>query len=171
MSSARMSFTWATAFTNNKLICLDAGHFHPTEVISNKLSSLVAVRRRHPAACQPPDALGQRPRRHAGRRAAGDRHASSCAAICSSKTHIGLDFFDASINRVAAWVIGTRNTIKALLRAMLEPVEELQEAELDGDYTTRLALDGGVQVVSVRRGVGLLLRERACRCAKNGWPK
>ncbi len=56
------------------------------------------------------------------------------------KTHIGLDFFDASINRVAAWVIGTRNTIKALLRAMLDPVEELREAELQGDYTTRLAL-------------------------------
>src|SRR5690606_12655094 len=56
------------------------------------------------------------------------------------KTHIGLDFFDGSINRVAAWVIGTRNTIKALLRAMLEPVEALRAAELAGDYTTRLAL-------------------------------
>jgi L-rhamnose isomerase len=56
------------------------------------------------------------------------------------KTHIGLDFFDASINRVAAWVVGTRNTIKALLRAMLEPVEALKAAELAGDYTTRLAL-------------------------------
>ncbi|MDF2663360.1 MAG: rhaA, partial [Paenibacillus sp.] len=56
------------------------------------------------------------------------------------KTHIGLDFFDGSINRVAAWVIGTRNTIKALLRAMLTPAEALKQAELDGDYTTRLAL-------------------------------
>ena len=56
------------------------------------------------------------------------------------KTYIGLDFFDASINRVAAWVIGTRNTIKALLRAMLEPIDKLRQAELEGDYTTRLAL-------------------------------
>lgn len=51
-----------------------------------------------------------------------------------------MDFFDASINRVAAWVIGTRNTIKALLKAMLEPVDALRAAELAGDYTTRLAL-------------------------------
>ena len=75
------------------------------------------------------------------------------------KTHIGLDFFDASINRVAAWVIGTRNTIKALLRAMLEPVEELREAELQGDYTTRLALTEEFKIVSVRSGMGLLLRQ------------
>ena len=53
--------------------------------------------------------------------------------------HIGLDFFDASINRIAAWVIGTRNTIKALLSAMLEPMDLLRHAELEKDYTTRLA--------------------------------
>lgn len=56
------------------------------------------------------------------------------------KTHIGLDFFDATINRVAAWVIGTRNAQKAVLKAMLEPLQELKEIELTGDYTTRLAL-------------------------------
>ncbi|MNP35024.1 L-rhamnose isomerase [compost metagenome] len=56
------------------------------------------------------------------------------------RTHIGLDFFDGSINHVAAWVIGTRNTLKALLRAMLEPIEQLKQIELDGDYTSRLAL-------------------------------
>ena len=57
-----------------------------------------------------------------------------------AKTNIGLDFFDATINRVAAWVIGTRNTQKALLKAMLEPIEELKEMELDLDYTKRMAL-------------------------------
>ena len=57
-----------------------------------------------------------------------------------SRTNIGLDFFDGSINHIAAWVIGTRNTIKALLRAMLEPVEELKRIERLGDYTSRLAL-------------------------------
>lgn len=56
------------------------------------------------------------------------------------RTHIGLDFFDGSINHVAAWVIGTRNTLKALLRAMLEPVDRLKEIELEGDFTSRLAL-------------------------------
>ena len=56
------------------------------------------------------------------------------------RMHIGLDFFDASINRVAAWVIGTRNMIKALLKALLEPVATLRALEADGDYTSRLAL-------------------------------
>jgi L-rhamnose isomerase len=56
------------------------------------------------------------------------------------KIHIGLDFFDASINRVAAWVIGTRNMIKALLFAMLEPIEQIRQAELKMDFTKRLVM-------------------------------
>jgi L-rhamnose isomerase len=124
---------------NNKLICLDAGHFHPTEVISNKLSALSLFT----------DGILL----HVSRPMRWD---SDHVVILDDelieigrelvrgnlleKTHIGLDFFDASINRVAAWVIGTRNTIKALLRAMLDPVEALKKAELEGDYTTRLAL-------------------------------
>ena len=56
------------------------------------------------------------------------------------KVHIGLDFFDASINRIAAWVIGTRNAKKALLRALLEPTDKLRSLEAAGDYTARLAL-------------------------------
>ena len=56
------------------------------------------------------------------------------------RTHIGLDYFDASINRVAAWVIGTRNMLKSLLKALVEPTATLRTAEAGGDYTTRLAL-------------------------------
>jgi len=56
------------------------------------------------------------------------------------RTHIGLDFFDASINRVAAWVIGTRSAIKSLLAALLEPAALLRSAEEAGDNTLRLAL-------------------------------
>jgi L-rhamnose isomerase len=56
------------------------------------------------------------------------------------RTHIGLDYFDASINRIAAWVIGSRCTLKALLLALLEPREILTKAESDGDYTARLAM-------------------------------
>jgi L-rhamnose isomerase len=124
---------------NNKLICLDSGHFHPTEVISNKLSSIAL--------------FSSGILLHVSRPVRWD---SDHVVIMDDElldigrelvrgdllgvTHIGLDFFDASINRIAAWVIGTRNTIKALLRAMLEPVEALKQAELDGDYTTRLAL-------------------------------
>jgi L-rhamnose isomerase len=56
------------------------------------------------------------------------------------RTHIGLDFFDASINRVAAWVVGTRNALRALLLALLEPIEQMRALEVSGDYTARLAL-------------------------------
>jgi len=56
------------------------------------------------------------------------------------RVHIGLDFFDASINRVAAWVIGTRCMLKALLIALLEPTDKLREMEISGDFTSRLAM-------------------------------
>ena len=124
---------------NDTLICLDAGHFHPTEVISNKLSSLAL--------------FTSGILLHVSRPMRWD---SDHVVIMDDElleiarelvrhdllltTHVGLDFFDASINRVAAWVVGTRNTIKALLRAMLEPVDALKAAELKGDYTVRLAL-------------------------------
>lgn len=124
---------------NDTLICLDAGHFHPTEVISGKLSSLalftsgILLHVSRPMRWDSDhvvimdDELLEIARELVRHELLGT-------------THIGLDFFDASINRVAAWVIGTRNTIKALLRAMLEPVDALKQAELEGDYTTRLAL-------------------------------
>ncbi|RED60226.1 L-rhamnose isomerase [Cohnella lupini] len=124
---------------NNKLICLDAGHFHPTEVISNKLSSLALFA----------DGIllhVSRPMRWDSDHVVTlddeliDIGRELVRGDLLDKTHIGLDFFDASINRVAAWVIGTRNTIKALLRGMLDPIEALKKAELEGDYTTRLAL-------------------------------
>jgi L-rhamnose isomerase len=57
-----------------------------------------------------------------------------------SRVHIGLDYFDASINRIAAWTIGSRNTLRAILMALLEPLEELKVIEAAGDYTKRLAL-------------------------------
>jgi L-rhamnose isomerase len=58
----------------------------------------------------------------------------------ADRVHIGLDYFDASINRIAAWVIGTRNLLRALLLALLERTEKLRAAEAAGDYTTRLAI-------------------------------
>jgi L-rhamnose isomerase len=57
-----------------------------------------------------------------------------------NRVHIGLDYFDASINRVAAWVIGTRNMQKALLETLLEPLGQLRQLERDGDFTSRLGL-------------------------------
>ncbi|WFR61473.1 L-rhamnose isomerase [Paenibacillus amylolyticus] len=124
---------------NDTLICLDAGHFHPTEVISNKLSSLslftsgILLHVSRPMRWDSDHVVIM-----------DDELLEIARELVRhdllATTHIGLDFFDASINRVAAWVVGTRNTIKALLRAMLEPVDALKQAELDGDYTLRLAL-------------------------------
>ncbi|MCX7014130.1 MAG: L-rhamnose isomerase [Candidatus Sumerlaeota bacterium] len=65
------------------------------------------------------------------------------------RVHIGLDFFDASINRVAAWTIGTRNMIRALLTALLEPTELLRRAEHEGDFTGRLALQEEIKTLPI----------------------
>ena len=88
------------------------------------------------------------------------------------RVRIGLDYFDASINRVAAWVIGTRNMLKALLLALLAPIDKLRQLEAEGDYTSRLALMEDAKTAACRRGVGLLLRTPGrARRAKPGWRK
>lgn len=132
-------FYMGYAISRNKVLCLDAGHFHPTEVISDKISSVLMF---------VPELL-----LHVSRGVRWDSdhvvtYTDELQAIMQEvirgdyldRVHIGLDFFDASINRVAAWVIGTRNALKASLAALLEPTERLQQLELTGDYTTRLAL-------------------------------
>ena len=121
------------------LLTLDTGHFHPTEVVSDKMSSVLL--------------FVNEVLLHVSR---GIRWDSDHVVILSDelralaeeiirggftdRVHIGLDFFDASINRIAAWVTGTRAMIKALLLALLEPTEMLSRAEKEGDYTSRLAL-------------------------------
>jgi L-rhamnose isomerase len=132
-------FFMGYATSRQTALTLDAGHFHPTEVISDKIST---------AMLYVPRLL-----LHVSRPVRWDSdHVvlldDETQAIASEiarhqlfdKVHIGLDFFDASINRIAAWVIGTRNTKKALLRALLEPTERLRQTEAAGDYTARLAL-------------------------------
>lgn len=127
------------AITRRKLLCLDMGHFHPTESVADKISSVLQFA---------PGIL-----LHVSR---GVRWDSDHVVLFDdptralmeelvrggflARTAIGLDYFDASINRVAAWVIGTRNTLKCLLAALLEPTARLREAEAAGDYTARLAL-------------------------------
>ncbi|ULO05591.1 L-rhamnose isomerase [Paenibacillus sp. 19GGS1-52] len=132
-------FYMGYALSRGKAVCFDAGHFHPTESISNKLSSWLI--------------FGDQLLLHVSRPVRWDSdHVVTLddelleiarelvRGDFLDRTHIGLDFFDGSINHVAAWVIGTRNTLKALLRAMLEPLAKLKQIELDGDYTSRLAL-------------------------------
>jgi L-rhamnose isomerase len=127
------------AIENKTLLCLDTGHFHPTETVSDKISSVMTFL---------DEVL-----LHVSR---GVRWDSDHVVILSDelraiaqeivrggylqRVHIGLDFFDASINRIAAWVIGTRCMIKALLIALLEPTDKLRQMEIKGDYTSRLAM-------------------------------
>jgi len=127
------------ALSRKTLLTLDTGHYHPTETVTDKISSMFMFL---------PEIL-----LHVSR---GVRWDSDHVVLLNDeleslsqelvrgdyldRTHIGLDFFDASINRVAAWTIGTRNMIKALLKALLEPVATLRQLEADGDYTGRLAL-------------------------------
>ncbi|WJV54369.1 L-rhamnose isomerase [Prodigiosinella aquatilis] len=127
------------ASSRGTALCLDAGHFHPTEVISDKISSAILYVPRLLLHVS-------RPVRWDSDHVVllDDETQAIAHEIVRHKlfdrVHLGLDFFDASINRIAAWVIGTRNMKKALLRALLEPTDALRELELKGDYTTRLAL-------------------------------
>ena len=127
------------AIKNQTVLCLDAGHFHPTESIADKISSVMLY---------VPRLL-----LHVSR---GVRWDSDHVIVLNDdlqsiarelvvgnyleRTHVGLDFFDASINRVAAWSIGTRNILRALLIALLEPTTKLQNLESEGNYTSRMAL-------------------------------
>jgi L-rhamnose isomerase len=127
------------AMSRQKVLCLDAGHYHPTETISDKISAILPF---------VPELLlhVSRPVRWDSDHVVilNDELRAIAQEIVRSgqldRIHIGLDFFDASINRVAAWVIGTRCMIKALLNALLEPAEQLQALELAEDFTSRLAL-------------------------------
>lgn len=132
-------FALGFAVKNDVAVCLDAGHFHPTEVISDKISSVLLFT----------DELLL----HVSRPVRWDSDHVVCFddelnQIAQSlvrnnlieRTHIALDYFDATINRVAAWVLGTRNTLKAILKAYLEPTELLKKLENEGDFTSRLVL-------------------------------
>ena len=120
-------------------LCLDAGHFHPTESVADKISATLL--------------FVPRLLLHVSRGVRWDsdhvvilddptkgilEEVAACKAI--DRVHVGLDFFDASINRIAAWVIGARTAKKALLLGLLRPLEKLRDAENAGDYTARLMI-------------------------------
>jgi L-rhamnose isomerase len=132
-------FYMGYAVSRQKLLTLDAGHFHPTEVISDKVSSVLMF-------CPGLLLHVSRPVRWDSDHVVvlDDELQAIAKELVRSgqldKIHIGLDYFDASINRVAAWVIGMRNMLKALLIALLEPSEVLGSLDRNGDYTQRLAL-------------------------------
>ncbi len=131
-------FYLAYALQNQLMLTLDSGHFHPTEVISDKISSVLLfldeillhvsrpVRWDSDHVVLFDDELQQ--------------IAAETVRNGIDRVHIGLDYFDATINRIAAWVVGTRNMQKALCKALLEPRETLKQMEKEGNYTGRLVL-------------------------------
>jgi len=127
------------AVKNNLALCMDAGHYHPTEVISAKISAV--------------SLFVERMLLHVSRPVRWDSdHVilldDELTAISREiirgdlldRVHIGLDFFDGSIDRITAWTIGMRNMRKSLLIALLDPYKTLQAAEWDFDFTKRLKL-------------------------------
>jgi len=132
-------FYMGYAIKNQTLITLDTGHFHPTEMVSNKISGIcdfvpgILLHVSRPVRWDSDHVV-----------TLDDELQLLFKEIIGNdlldKTYIGQDYFDASINRIAAWVIGMRNTQKALLMALLTPYDKLTAAEQNMDYTYRLAL-------------------------------
>jgi L-rhamnose isomerase len=127
------------ALANRKIVCLDLGHFHPTESVADKLSALLQffdellLHLSRPVRWDSDHVvlLDDEMRRLAEEVVRGR---------ALERVHLAMDFFDASMNRVGAWVIGARAVLKAFLPALLQPQEMLRRAEADGDYFRRLAL-------------------------------
>jgi L-rhamnose isomerase len=132
-------FYLAYAVSRKKIQTIDAGHYHPTEVVADKISSALTFL----------DEILLHVSR--GVRWDSDHVVTLDDQLLGiaqeiirggylNRIHIGLDYFDASINRVAAWVIGIRNMLRALLLALVEPIDRLRALESAGDFTSRLAL-------------------------------
>ena len=134
-----MEFYTAYAVSRKVLLTLDAGHFHPTETIADKISSILLYI----------DEILL----HVSRGVRWDSdHVVTfndelqaiaqeiVRADALNRVHIGLDYFDASLNRIAAWTIGARNTLRAVLNALLEPRQMLNQFEAERDFSSRLAL-------------------------------
>jgi L-rhamnose isomerase len=132
-------FYMGYAVSRQKALTLDAGHFHPTEMISEKISSVLLF-------CPGLLLHVSRPVRWDSDHVVilDDELVAIAKELVRSgkldRIHLGLDYFDASINRVAAWVIGTRNMLKALLIALLEPTATLRRIESEMDFTQRLMM-------------------------------
>lgn len=138
-TAASHEFSLGYAVTRKKIYCLDFGHFHPTESIADKVSAIL------------PYAPGILLHISRGVRWDSDHVPVYCDELERAmreivtggyldNTFIAQDYFDGSINRLACWVIAMRNTRRALLKAMLDPIPKFREAEESGDFSKRLAL-------------------------------
>mgnify|MGYP000269628796 CR=1 FL=1 len=139
MTVGSHDFYLGYAIKNNKLICLDNGHFHPTEQVGDKISSclqfvdevLLHVTRPVRWDSDHVVTLNEEVQLIASEIVRNNFF---------SRVNVGLDFFDASINRIGAYVIGTRAAQKAFLIAALEPASDLLKFEEDGELFERLAM-------------------------------
>ena len=158
-------FCLGYAITRRKFLCLDAGHFHPTEVISDKLSALydfvpgLALHLSRPVRWDSDHVV-----------AFSDELVAIAQELVAHdlfpRTRIGLDYFDASINRVAAWVIGARNARKRCC-CVSAPHARCARGRGGRRLTATLALPGGVPAAAVGRGVDRFFNRPACRW---DWP-
>ena len=139
MTIGSHEFYMGYAIRKGTVLCLDMGHFHPTENIADKLSAValsvdeLLLHVSRPMRWDSDHVILQ----------SDDILMMAQELVTSNlldRTHIGLDFFDATISRTAAWVMGTRNMQKALLRAFLLPLEHLKSAENNLDFTTRFMM-------------------------------
>ncbi len=136
---ASHEFSYGYAVTRDKVYCLDAGHFHPTESIADKISSVLLFTENvllH---------LSRGVRWDSDHVVTWSEELQSIMNVIihngfENRVFIGQDYFDASINRIACWAIAMRNTRKAILKAYLDPIAEIKKAEQNADYTKRLAL-------------------------------
>jgi len=139
MTVGSHDFYLGYAVKNNKLICLDNGHFHPTEQVGDKISSClhfvdeVLLHVTRPVRWDSDHVV-----------TLNDEVQLIASEVVRNnffnRVHVGLDFFDASINRLGAYVIGTRAAQKAFLIALLEPASMLKQLEEEGRYFERLAI-------------------------------
>lgn len=126
------------ALTRNKMICLDMGHFHISENVSDKISSVLQFSNEilfhiSRAVRWDSDHIP----------ILNDELMEVCAQIIryklDSRINLALDFFDGSVNRLGAYVLGIRSTLKSLLSALLEPIEKIKKLESENNYLARLA--------------------------------
>lgn len=132
------------ALAKRKLVCLDLGHFHPTESIADKLSALLqffgelALHLSRPVRWDSDHVI-----------TLSEELKSVAEEIIRGealrRVYLALDFFDASMNRVGAWVIAARATLRAVLQALLQPAARLKDFEDSGNFFNRLALQEEVK--------------------------
>ena len=139
-------FYLSYAMKNNILCLLDTGHFHPTENVADKISSLLLFSPRLALHVSRPVRWDSD---HVLKLNDDLQEVADELVKCNAlnKTYIGLDYFDGSINRVASLIIGSRNMEKALLRALLTPWDLLKEAQDSYDHTRTLALQEEIKTL------------------------